>query len=46
MRLSFQTLSCLLAAPSIVASSKWGFDDATVSVIAKKAGVGAGLKEK
>ena len=31
---------------SLVSATSWGFDDATVSVHGKKAGVGAGLKEK
>ena len=30
----------------VTAASSWGFDDATVSVQGKKAGVGGGLKEK
>lgn len=31
---------------SLVGAAKWGFDDATVSVHGKKAGVGGGVKEK
>ena len=46
MRLTFPLLSVLLAATSVIAASSWGFDDATVSMHGKKAGVGGGLKEK
>lgn len=47
----FQTpllsLSLLLCTATLgTAASSWGFDDATVSVQAKGAGVGGGLKEK
>lgn len=35
-----------LAATQAIAASQWGFADATVSVSAKGAGVGSGLKEK
>jgi hypothetical protein len=35
-----------LTVPSVYATSSWGFSDATVSVQAKGAGVGAGFQEK
>lgn len=31
---------------SLVGAASWGFDDATVSIHGKKAGVGGGAKEK
>lgn len=39
---------CLLSLCIIspVAGASWAFDDATISIHTKKAGVGAGLKEK
>lgn len=40
-----RSLLFLLAASSAYAAS-WSFDDATVSVQTKKAGVGAAVKEK
>ncbi|PGH34886.1 oligosaccharyltransferase complex subunit delta (ribophorin II) [[Emmonsia] crescens] len=36
----------LSALPSAWAASGWGFDDATVSIVQKGAGIGSGLKEK
>ncbi|KAL6716399.1 hypothetical protein ACLMJK_005966 [Lecanora helva] len=46
MRL-FSSISLgLLAVPSVLAASSWGFDDGTVSVQGKKAGVGRGSKDK
>ena len=30
----------------IITAASWGFEDATISVHGKKAGVGGGLKEK
>lgn len=49
MQLSRHLLSSVLvifAAVSVTAASSWSFDEATVSVHGKKAGVGGGLKEK
>ena len=48
MRLPNQLLSCLLVlcAASLTVSTSWGFEDATVSVNKKGAGVGGGFKEK
>lgn len=48
MRLSRQLLSFLLViyAASISVAATWGFEDATVSVNKKGAGVGGGFKEK
>lgn len=43
--LSMQWLVSLCIA-SLATAASWGFDDATVSVHGKKAGVGSGLKEK
>ncbi|KAE8348705.1 Oligosaccharyltransferase subunit Ribophorin II-domain-containing protein [Aspergillus coremiiformis] len=39
------SLLAVTAAPTAAAASAWGFTDATVSVHAKGAGVGSGLKE-
>lgn len=49
MQLSRQLLSyalVLFAATSVISASSWTFDEATVSVQDKKAGVGGVLKEK
>ncbi len=49
MQLSRHLLSSVLilsAAVSVTAASSWSFDEATVSVHGKQAGVGGGLKEK
>ncbi len=49
MQLSRHLLSSVLiisAAVSVTADSSWSFDEATVSVHGKQAGVGGGLKEK
>lgn len=48
MRLPGQFLSCILilCAASLSAAATWGFEDATVSVNKKGAGVGGGFKEK
>ena len=48
MRLSSQLLSLLLVlcASNICVAATWGFEDATVSVNKKGAGVGGGFKEK
>lgn len=50
MRISYQLSRSILtvwAASYACAASSWGFDDATVSVQGKKAGVGgAAVKEK
>ncbi|MCJ1270124.1 hypothetical protein MMC22_010018 [Lobaria immixta] len=49
MRVSYQlshSLLTLWAASYACAASSWGFDDATVSVQGKKAGVGGAFKEK
>ena len=48
MRLPNQLLSLLVAlcAASLSVAASWGFEDATVSVSKKGAGVGGGLKEK
>lgn len=49
MQISKQIISSFLslcALVSVTAASSWGFDDATVSVHGKKAGVGGGFKEK
>lgn len=44
--MSTTLLSLFIWRLSLVAAVSWGFDDATVSVHGKKAGVGGGLKEK
>ena len=48
MRLLGQFLSFILVlcAASLGAAATWGFEDATVSVNKKGAGVGGGFKEK
>ena len=48
MRLPSQILSLLVlvCAASLSAAATWGFEDATVSVNKKGAGVGGGFKEK
>ncbi|KAK2795841.1 hypothetical protein FQN52_003691 [Onygenales sp. PD_12] len=46
LRTLLQAALAVSALPSAWAASNWGFDDATVSVQQKGAGVGAGLKEK
>ena len=48
MRLPGQFLSfiLILCASSLGAAATWGFEDATVSVSKKGAGVGGGFKEK
>ena len=48
MRLPGQFLYCIfiLCAASLGAAATWGFEDATVSVNKKGAGVGGGFKEK
>ena len=48
MRLPGQVPYCvfLLYAASLGAAATWGFEDATVSVNKKGAGVGGGFKEK
>lgn len=48
MRLSSQLFSFLLVicAASLGVAATWGFEDATVSVNKKGAGVGGGFKEK
>lgn len=48
MRLPSQLLTFLLVicTASLGAAATWGFEDATVSVNRKGAGVGGGLKEK
>ena len=35
-----------LCAGNLASAASWGFDDATISVQGKGAGVGGGLKEK
>ena len=42
--LTYFLLLCL--APINIAASSWGFEDASISIHNKKAGVGGGLKEK
>lgn len=49
MRFSFHSFNVfwVLYAVSIAhAASSWGFDDATISIQSKKAGVGGAFKEK
>ena len=48
MRLPSQFLSFILVfcATSLSVAATWGFEDATVSVNKKGAGVGGGFKEK
>lgn len=48
MRLPSQLLSflLLLCAGTVCVAATWGFEDATVSVNKKGAGVGGGFKEK
>ncbi len=49
MQLSRHLLSFILvlyATVSVTAASTWSFDEATVSIHGKKAGVGGGVKEK
>ena len=42
----FLSLVVVLCAASLGAAATWGFEDATVSVNKKGAGVGGGFKEK
>ena len=42
----FLSYSLILCAASLSAAATWGFEDATVSVNKKGAGVGGGFKEK
>ena len=42
----FQSFFLILCAASLGAAATWGFEDATVSVNKKGAGVGGGFKEK
>ncbi|EOD52840.1 putative oligosaccharyltransferase subunit ribophorin ii protein [Neofusicoccum parvum UCRNP2] len=46
MRFSFLPSLLLVGASAVSAASSWGFDDATLTVTSKGAGVGTGLKEK
>ncbi|KAK8194958.1 Oligosaccharyltransferase subunit Ribophorin II-domain-containing protein [Phyllosticta capitalensis] len=46
MRFSFVSSLLLAGASAVSAASSWSFDDATLTVQAKGAGVGGGVKEK
>ncbi|KAL0262487.1 hypothetical protein SLS55_001455 [Diplodia seriata] len=46
MRFSFLSSLLLVGASAVSAASSWGFEEATLTITSKGAGIGSGLKEK